>query len=49
MAHPLYGVTHAYNDKQVAELEKRGFVAEEEKARPTLTLPAKPGRPLKKK
>lgn len=49
MAHPLYGVTHAYNDKQVAELERRGFVVEDEKPRPVLTLPRKPGRTPKDK
>jgi hypothetical protein len=48
MIHPLHGATHAYNDKQVAELVARGFVVEEEK-RPVLTLPGRPGRPPKKK
>jgi len=40
MRHPDYGATHAYNDKQVAELLKRGFLVEEEK-RPVLVLPKK--------
>lgn len=50
MRHPEHGATHAYNDKQVAELLKRGFVIDEPKQeRPVLVLPRKPGRPPKGK